>query len=135
VPAGILLEAQVPKDLVCLLPAAGLRQALLNLVLNAVQVLDEQGHVRVSAERRGERLEVSVSDDGPGFSEEMLAMGVRPFATGRSGGTGLGLAMVRRFTRDHNGELDLANQQPHGARVTLSLPCGFKEREGMDNHA
>ena len=135
VPAGIDLKARVPKDLVCLLPAAGLRQALLNLVLNAVQVQGEQGRVTVSAERRGERLMISVSDDGPGFSEEMLSMGVRPFATGRSGGTGLGLAMVRRFTRDHNGELELANRQPQGARVTLSLPCRFKENEGADEHA
>ena len=135
VPAGIDLEAQVAKDLVCLLPPAGLRQALLNLVLNAVQVLGEKGHVMVNATRQSERLVIIVSDDGPGFSEEMLSMGVRPFATGRSGGTGLGLAMVRRFTRDHNGELELANRQPHGAMVTLSLPCGFNNQERADEHA
>jgi len=133
VPAGILLEARVPQDLVCLLPAAGLRQALLNLVLNAVQVLGEQGHVTVSARRLGERLVIRVSDDGPGFSDEMLAVGVRPFSTGRSGGTGLGLAMVRRFTRDHNGELELANLEPHGAEVTLSLPCAFNHQERTED--
>jgi signal transduction histidine kinase len=135
VPVGIELEARVPRDLECLLPAAGLRQALLNLVLNAVQVLGDEGHVQVSAQRRGERLVISVSDDGPGFSAEMLSMGVRPFATGRGGGTGLGLAMVRRFTRDHNGELELANRQPQGARVTMSLPCGCKENRGAIEHA
>jgi two-component system NtrC family sensor kinase len=135
VPAGIRLEAQIPTDLICLLPAAGLRQALLNLVLNAVQVLGETGHVWVGAQRLGERLVIDVSDDGPGFSEDMLSMGIRPFATGRSGGTGLGLAMVRRFTRDHNGELELANREPHGARVRFSLPCAFNHQEGADEHA
>jgi two-component system NtrC family sensor kinase len=124
VPQGIDLQAQVPRELVCVLPVAGLRQALLNLVLNAVQAVGETGHVRVSASREDSRLVLSVSDDGPGFPEEMLRVGVRPFATGRAGGSGLGLAMVRRFTRDHDGELELANQQPRGARVTLYLPCG-----------
>jgi signal transduction histidine kinase len=53
----------------------------------------------------------------------MLAVGVRPFASGRIGGTGLGLAMVRRFAEDINAELVLSNLEPHGARVTLRFPC------------
>ncbi|MGD2081535.1 MAG: ATP-binding protein [Chromatiales bacterium] len=126
-PEGVALEARVPGDLVCLLPAASLRQALLNLVLNAVQVLGRSGRVTVAAHREDDRLVLSVSDDGPGFPEEMLRAGVRPFATGRAGGTGLGLAMVRRFTRDHDGEMELANLEPHGARVTLRLPCGVDD--------
>jgi len=48
---------------------------------------------------------------------------VRPFASGRVGGTGLGLAMVRGFTQDINGELQLANREPCGAQVTLRVPC------------
>ncbi|MGD8933025.1 MAG: ATP-binding protein, partial [Chromatiales bacterium] len=135
VPAGIELQAQVPADLMCLLPVAGLRQALLNLVLNSVQALGDKGHVTVKVQRQDDRLVLSVSDDGPGFPAEMLSVGVRPFATGRSGGTGLGLAMVRRFTRDHNGELELANRQPHGARVSLQLPCTTYFDEGADKHA
>lgn len=123
VPEGIELEARIPDDLVCVLPAAGLRQALLNLVLNAAQVIGERGCVTVAAEREDQHLVLSVSDSGPGFPEEMLSAGVRPFATGRVGGTGLGLAMVRRFTHDHDGELQLANLKPHGARVTLHLSC------------
>ena len=66
---------------------------------------------------------LAVEDEGPGFPEEMLRIGVRPFATGRVGGSGLGLAMVRRFTRDHDGDLQLANRESGGARVTLHLPC------------
>jgi len=129
-PRGVVLGAEVADDLECLLPAAGLRQALLNLLLNAIQVLDGGGQVTLSAQRRNGQLSLWVEDNGPGFPEEMLRAGVRPFATGRAGGTGLGLAMVRRFTRDHDGELELANLEPRGARVTLHLPCGLDEASG-----
>jgi signal transduction histidine kinase len=125
-PAGIVLRARIPADLECLLPAAGLRQALLNLLINAIGAIGAPGaggQIEVSAERRGDALLLCVEDDGPGFAEETLIAGVRPFATARSGGTGLGLAMVRTFTRDHGGDLELVNREPHGARVTLRLPC------------
>ena len=122
-PPGVALGADVPDDLKCLLPAAGLRQALLNLLLNAIQVQGGEGWVTLAAQRRDGQLLLWVEDEGPGFPEEMLRIGVRPFAAGRTGGTGLGLTMVRRFARDHDGELDLANREPHGARVTLRLPC------------
>jgi signal transduction histidine kinase len=122
-PQGVVLLADVPRGLECVVPQAGLRQALLNLLLNAMQAQDGGGRVSLAARREEGRLVLRVEDDGPGFPEEMLRVGVRPFATGREGGTGLGLAMVRRFTRDHGGDLDLANQRPRGARVTLYLPC------------
>lgn len=123
IPEGIVLEAHIPDDLECLLPGGGLQQALLNLILNAVQVLGENGHITIVAKREGQFLELSVSDDGPGFPDEMLRMGIRPFATGRSGGTGLGLAMIRRFTREHDGDLELSNLKPQGAQITLRLIC------------
>jgi len=122
-PPGVVLRADIPDDLECPLPAAGLRQALLNLLLNAIQVLDGDGQITLAARREDGQLLLWVEDEGPGFPEEMLRVGVRPFATRRAGGTGLGLAMVRRFTRDHDGELQLTNREPHGARVTLRLPC------------
>jgi signal transduction histidine kinase len=127
-PPDVALRARIPAELQCLLPAAGLRQALLNLLINAIVAIGSQGtggEVEVSAERRGDELLLRVEDDGPGFTEETLVAGVRPFATGRSGGTGLGLAMVRTFTRDHGGDLELGNREPHGARVTLHLPCAI----------
>jgi signal transduction histidine kinase len=122
-PPRVALQADILDDPVCVLPAAGLRQALLNLLLNAIQAVDGDGQVTLAARRENGQLLLWVEDEGPGFPEEMLRAGVRPFATGRVGGTGLGLAMVRRFVRDHDGELELANREPHGARVTLRLPC------------
>jgi two-component system NtrC family sensor kinase len=93
-------------------------------VLNAAQALGEgAGEIVVVARNEGGRLILTVRDDGPGFSEGMLDQGVRPFASQRAGGTGLGLAMVQRFARALGGELKLANAEPHGAQVTLELPC------------
>jgi two-component system, NtrC family, sensor kinase len=124
VPAGISVTSDIPEGLECRLPEGGLRQALLNLVLNAAQSMEGgAGTVTIRAWREGETVGISVSDTGPGFPDEMLTVGVRPFASGRVGGTGLGLAMVRRFTQDINGGLELANLEPHGARVSMRLPC------------
>jgi signal transduction histidine kinase len=124
VPEGVRLESDIPNDLTCRLPEGGLRQALLNLVLNASQSMENaRGSVEIRARRQGDAVLLTVSDTGPGFPAEMLAIGVRPFASGRVGGTGLGLAMVRGFTQDINGELQLANREPCGAQVTLRVPC------------
>ncbi len=132
VPMSVRLVSSVPADLVCRLPEGGLRQALLNLVLNAAQCMEGKGgEVLIEASRQGEAVVLSVSDTGPGFAPAMLTIGVRTFASGRVGGTGLGLAMVRRFTEDVNGELELSNRVPRGARVILRLPCLRPAPEGV----
>jgi C4-dicarboxylate-specific signal transduction histidine kinase len=133
VPQGVRLISSIPDDLVCRLPEDGLRQALLNLVLNAAQTMVQgHGQVEITAVREGATVALRVSDTGPGFPAEMLTMGVRPFASGRMGGTGLGLAMVRRFTEDVHAVLVLENLEPHGARVTLRLP--YQEAPAEDLH-
>ncbi len=133
-PQGTRLVADIPQGMECVLPQAGLRQALLNLLLNAIQVQEGDGQVTVVARPGPGQLLLWVEDEGPGFPEEMLRTGVRPFATGRAGGTGLGLAMVRRFTRDHGGELELSNREGRGARVTLHLPCAVAGEGDGEGH-
>lgn len=123
VPPGVVFEQDIPDDLRCRLPENQLRQALLNLALNAAQVMEGGGTARVSAHLDAGELAISVSDAGPGFPETMLRGGVRPFASSRPGGTGLGLASVRRLALDLGGTLQLDNLAPHGACVTLRLPC------------
>jgi two-component system NtrC family sensor kinase len=125
VPEKIHLVSDVAGEFDCALPRDRLRQALLNLVLNAVHALGPgPGTVGISAHRDGERLVVEVSDDGPGFPPEVVESGPRPFVTRcEDGGTGLGLAIVRRLALDLGGEIALENLEPHGARVRLVLPC------------
>jgi two-component system NtrC family sensor kinase len=117
------LESHIDPDLTCHLPQDRLRQALLNLVLNAAAAFsDRGGTVTLAATREGAQLRITVSDDGPGFPAELLRDGIRSFFSTRERGTGLGLAMVRRFARDVGGTITLANREPHGACVTLLLP-------------
>jgi two-component system NtrC family sensor kinase len=122
-PAQIRLSVDAPADLRWRLPEDGVRQAILNLVLNAVDAIGNQpGTITIAAEQHEDGLRFAVTDDGPGFSTDILAAGVRPFLTGRDTGTGLGLAIVKRFARDLGGELHIANRSPSGATVTLALP-------------
>ena len=123
IPATVTLESHVDAAIECMLPAAGLRQALLNLLLNAIQSLGGDGRVTVSAEHSNGKVIITVGDDGAGFPEEMLRVAFRPFATSRVDGTGLGLPMARRFALDLDGDLHIENCSPHGAQVSLHLPC------------
>lgn len=115
----------VPRSFSCTLPRDRIRQALLNLVMNSVTALgDRRGRVEVTARHDDGRLEIRVSDDGPGFPEAMLATGIRAFASSSPDGTGLGLAMVRRVAVDLGGQLVASNAEPAGAIVRLVVPCG-----------
>ncbi len=125
----ISLHNEIPEGLRCRLPEQRLRQALLNLVLNSAAAIDARtGNIRIGAERGDDGLRIIVRDDGPGFPASILEGGARPFLSARrAGGTGLGLAMVRRFVGELSGRLELANEGAEGsvtkgARVTLLLP-------------
>lgn len=123
IPAHLNLESDIPENLVCRLPEGDFRQALLNLILNSAQAMGETpGTIRVELRKNNDILWLMVSDGGPGFSQEMLATGIRPFVSGDPRGTGLGLTMVQRFTQQVGGRVQLANKNPHGACVTLMLP-------------
>ncbi len=124
VPDQIRLDHDIPASLGCHLPRHGLHQVLLNLALNAREAIgDGPGTIVIKARVADAKLTLSVCDTGPGFPEQMVQYGIRPFASARQGGTGLGLAMVQRFVHNLDGEIQLRNRQPHGACVTLVLPC------------
>lgn len=124
-PDEIRLSARVPADLTAVLPEAGLRQALLNLMLNSARAIGNRpGAIEVHAQAADENLRIRVCDDGPGFSEDALKAEPRAFSTSSPGGTGLGLAMVSRFARDLGGRLYLENRSEGGACVTIELPHG-----------
>lgn len=125
IPAQIHIEQRIDGDIVCRLPDALFSQALLNLLMNAGQALGEAGgRIVIEAAVSDGRLRLDIRDDGPGFPRDLLESGIRAFVTYRADGTGLGLSMVQRFVRALDGRIRLSNVQPHGACVTLDLPCG-----------
>jgi signal transduction histidine kinase len=130
-PAGVRVESAIQASLRGRAPKERLRQALLNLVLNSAKALNHRdGLIRIEITSDGDDLRVCVEDDGPGFPDEVVASGVRPFYSTRTRGTGLGLAMVRRFVREADGTMELSNRSPEGerrgARVVLLLPSAVE---------
>lgn len=123
IPEAIELIEEAAAPVLVHLPESEFRQALLNLILNAAEILaDKPGQIRIRAQLAPQGLQIDVIDNGPGFSQDMLAYGIRPFRSGHTRGTGLGLAMVQRFVKNAGGSINLSNHQPRGACVSLLLP-------------
>jgi signal transduction histidine kinase len=109
-----------------------IRRAVWNVAANARDAMGGRGrlrlHARVEAvpggDDRGELLALLLADDGPGVSPEIRDRVFEPFVTlGKKRGTGLGLAVARRFVEDHGGSLELVPPPPaRGARFRLVLP-------------
>jgi signal transduction histidine kinase len=101
-----------------------LRQVFLNVFLNALQASGDAGRVEVALSYRKEtaRVEITVEDDGPGFSREAIENLFTPFYTTRDDGTGLGLAISHRIVESHGGRIRVANRAEGGARVVIELP-------------
>lgn len=97
-------------------------QVIMNLVMNAIQVLPEDGHILILLKHIGHQAVISVADDGEGISEEHQAQVFEPFFTKRAGGVGLGLAVVRQIIHAHGGEISYQTSQMHGAQFTIQVP-------------
>ncbi len=95
---------------------------VLNLINNARNALDGQGHCVLSARKLENQIEVRVCDNGPGITPALQAQIFEPFFTTRPQGTGLGLSVARAVARAHGGELALAGAQIGGAAFVLTLP-------------
>jgi two-component system sensor histidine kinase PilS (NtrC family) len=98
------------------------RQAVWNLCLNAVQAMPEGGELRVTMAVAARRLVVRVNDTGEGIAAADLGQIFEPFFSTKSGGTGLGLALVHRIVQDHGGEIDVQSRPGAGSTFTLTLP-------------
>lgn len=94
------------------------QQVLLNLLLNAAQAMDGQGHIQVSLSDG----RVLVSDDGPGIPPENADRIFAPFFTTRTRGTGLGLPICRKLVQSMNGRITLARGPLKGAGFLVELP-------------
>jgi signal transduction histidine kinase len=99
-----------------------LKQALFNLVRNALEALPEAGTLRVGWSGSRREVELFVADDGPGMSPELLAKARRPFVTTRAQGTGLGLAIVDRLVREAGGRFELESAPGSGTTARIRLP-------------
>jgi signal transduction histidine kinase len=121
---GVLLMKQTEsQDIVVILDAAGLEQAVTNLLRNGVQAAPG-GKVRVQTRIVSGSVRISVDDDGTGVPQEIRGRIFEPFFTTKpvGEGTGLGLALAHRTVQDMGGVIDLTTSDLGGARFEIRLP-------------
>lgn len=124
-------EVQLKRELAEKLPeipldADAVQQALLNIVINALDAMPEGGTLRISSSTRRYRtrraVEVAVADTGTGISEENMEKIFDPFFTTRgAGGTGLGLSIALQVAKEHNGRIYVRNRPQGGTIFRLSF--------------
>jgi PAS domain S-box-containing protein len=114
-----LLPIDVPQVYV---DRALLQQAVLNLVLNAVDAMPEGGQLRVVLSRRGDMAEIAVGDNGKGISPENRQKIFQLFFTTRPGGSGIGLASTFRIVQLHNGSINFTSEVGRGTTFRIELP-------------
>ena len=119
----VVLDRAMPPVAV---DAVQIQQVLVNLIRNAVEVLEKSSDVRriiVVAARRTDHgeIEVEVTDTGPGMPDDMVARLFRPFSTTKAEGMGLGLSISRTIIDAHGGKLWLAASGPEGCSFRFTL--------------
>ena len=125
----VAIEYDHPDDPITIQIDPGqIEDAVLNLVLNAIEAVDGKGNVRVRVFRANsdsieeEQAIVEVSDDGHGIREEDLARLFSAFFTTKREGTGLGLPAVKRIARLHGGRVEVRSSVGQGSVFTIHLP-------------
>ena len=141
VPSNVLLERRLASGLAPILADVGaVRRVVMNLVVNACQAIgDAPGRIRVetgadptpdpmgtattlAGNPKGD-VWLEVEDDGPGMDQNTRVRAFEPFFTTRSGGSGLGLSLVRRFVAQFGGHIELSSAPGRGARFRVTLPA------------
>ena len=126
IPEGITVncELQMGGAAVCFDPDE-LRRAVINVIDNARQAMtDGGGDLTVATHMNGERVEIEITDTGPGIPEDVLPRVLEPLFSTKPFGTGLGLPTVQRIMAEHGGGLEIGSEPGRGTRVVLWLPPG-----------
>ncbi|MBP8132282.1 MAG: PAS domain S-box protein [Candidatus Hydrogenedentes bacterium] len=121
-PKGIILRNAVDPALKILGDPERLRQVFLNILLNAVQSIEDAGETRVYAEADERFVTVVVEDTGCGMTREQRERMFSPFYTTKEKGTGLGLAVSLKIVEAHGGAIDAASEPGRGTAVSVMLP-------------
>lgn len=120
---GVKFDLQVPGALLAKADAGQLQQALMNVVLNAVDASPAQGTIVLRGRSHNQAVLIDVENAGPPIPDLILSRLFEPFFTTKPHGTGLGLAIARNIARAQGGDLKLAENGPICIRFSISLPA------------
>ncbi|HEY4244292.1 MAG TPA: GAF domain-containing protein [Kofleriaceae bacterium] len=118
---GIDFEIEAKYDGVAFFDEQKLVRVFHNLTRNAIEAMPEGGHLRVTIDRDGDELVWSIGDTGAGIPAEVQGRLFELFATAKQGGTGLGLALVKKIVDDHRGTIR-AETGPRGTTFVIRMP-------------
>jgi signal transduction histidine kinase len=110
------------KPIVAPLDARLVKQAVLNLMINATQAMTGGGELILSANKDDHEACIDIVDTGSGIPPDALANIFKAYYSTKKGGTGLGLAISQRIAREHGGSLTVQSEVGKGSRFTLHLP-------------
>jgi len=126
--ASVSLECRLESGARVSLDCERWSRMIENIVRNAFEALPEGGTVSIETARTDDRAVMTISDDGPGVSTELVDSLFEPFATaGKTAGTGLGLAIARKVATDHCGTLVLDRTVTNGACFRVEVPLASSE--------
>lgn len=122
---NIVLSVESTEPVTLEADADQMTQVLMNLLMNAIQILPSGGKINVQMYQERDMVLIEIADNGPGITVENQAKIFEPFFTQRAGGVGLGLAIVRQIVEAHQGEIFCSSSQSGGAQFTISLPINI----------
>ena len=121
--AKVVIRTSLPDSQVrCSIDANLIKQALLNLMINAVQAMPQGGELLMKVSAGRGRAVLEVIDTGSGISPEDLSKVFRVYYSTKKGGSGLGLPTTRRIVREHGGDIRAESEVGKGTRFVLTLP-------------
>ena len=121
----VAVEVDLPDRLPLVhIDAERFSQALLNVIVNAVDAMPSGGTLGVRTRATGDHVIVEIDDDGVGIDPEILDRVFDPFVSSKPGGVGLGLVNAKAVVEHHGGRITLAPRQPKGTRAMMALPLG-----------
>lgn len=118
----IQLSLYAPEPVIIPVDQDQMTQVMVNLIINAIQILPEYGQVIVSLSHDSQFAQISVADNGPGVPPPQQAHLFEAFFTQRAGGVGLGLAVVKQIVEAHGGTITYSTSPWQGAQFNLALP-------------
>lgn len=119
----VKLDVELPS--LVKLDVEQIKRVLVNILDNALQVIDKEGEIEISTSYSSESkfITIEIADNGPGISDEDKQKVFLPYFSKKSSGTGLGLAIAHNIIEEHNGLISITDNQPRGARFIIELPA------------
>lgn len=113
------LEKNIPKTYA---DETKLYQSFLNILINSMQAMPLGGEIYISTNFKNNKIQIEITDTGPGIPEELIKKVKDPFFTTKTDGSGLGLGIVEQTVKNHNGKFTIENAASGGAKIVIQLP-------------